>query len=145
MNEEALTYLKDTARDTRELLLLIREVVKYMKEAETEVPEKMRRFIMYFHDMHDLRDLYHQAGVEPPKHILREIEKCDDRLKHLLDDLYNEEQAGAFAKVRAEMTARGGNRYDHSRLIGHSTERTNEAGPEQQQDSEQADLPGLRP
>jgi hypothetical protein len=60
MNEEALIYLKETARDTRELLLHIREVVKYVKEAESEVPEKMRRFIiMYFHDMHDLRDLYH--------------------------------------------------------------------------------------
>lgn len=34
---------KDTARDIRELLGRIREVVRYMKEAESTVPEKMRR------------------------------------------------------------------------------------------------------
>ena len=108
-------YLKQIARDIFELLKHIREITHYMKEAESEVPEKMRRFIMYFHDVHDLRDLYHQAGIEPPPHILREIERCSDRFRHLVHDLY--EDTGAFEKVRQEMSKREGNRYDHTRLL----------------------------
>ena len=109
------TYLKDIARDMREILLHIREVVRYMKDAETEVPERMRRFLMYFHDIHDLRDMYHAGGQEPPTYVRREIEKCDDRLRHLLEDLYKEGET--FDKIRREMSTREGNRYDHTHLL----------------------------
>ena len=141
MDEEALIYLKDMARDMRELVRHIRDVVRYMKEAESEVPEKMRRFIMYFHDMHDLRDLYHQAGVEPPGHILREIEKCSDRLKHLLDELYTD--GGAFEKVRQEMSKRSGNKYDHTVLLASPTEQSNETGNGKEDDGAQGSLEGI--
>ena len=141
MNEEALIYLKDTARDTRELLLHIREVVKYMKDAETEVPEKMRRFLMFFHDIHDLRDLYHQGGQEPPVYIRREIEKCDDRLRHLLEDAYKE--GGHFEKIRQEMSMRSGNRYDHTVLITKPTENANETGNGKEDDGAQGSLEGI--
>lgn len=136
---DADVYLKDMARDMRELVRHIRDVVRYMKEAESEVPEKMRRFIMYFHDMHDLRDLYHQAGVEPPGHILREIEKCSDRLKHLLDELYTD--GGAFEKVRQEMTKKEGNRYDYTQLLGRPAGEANETGNRQEPSAAQAELP----
>lgn len=125
MNEEAVEYLKQIARDQRELLLHMREAVKYMKEAESEVPEKMRRFIMYFHDVHDLRDLYHQAGIEPPEHILKEIERCADRFRHLLEEYHS--AGGTFEKVRREMSKKEGNRYDHSSLLSYLKEQPNEA------------------
>ena len=124
MSEENTEYLKQIARDVFEIRNLFREVTKYMKEAESEVPEKMRRFIMYFNDIHDLRDLYHQSGVEPPAHILREIERCSDRFRHLLEELHSEE--GAFEKVRQEMSKREGNRYDYSKILMPPKEPTNE-------------------
>jgi hypothetical protein len=75
---------------------------------------------MYFHDIHDLRNLYQAGGHEPPKYVLREIERCDDRLRHLLEDLYAE--GGTFERVRQEMTTRTGNRYDHTNLLPKGTQ-----------------------
>lgn len=112
---EADFHLKDMARDMREVLLLLREVVKYMKEAETEVPEKMRRFIMYMHDVHDVSYLYEERGLPIPPHIVREMERCDDRYRHLLED--GNMDSGWLERVRAEMSKREGNRWDHSRML----------------------------
>ena len=142
MSTEDTEFLKQIARDMRELLLNVREAVKYMKDAESEVPEKMRRFMMYFHDIHDLRDLYHQGGQEPPTYVRREIEKCDDRLRHLLEDLYAED--GAFEKLRREMSQRAGNRYDHTSLLAKpTTETPNEAGTSEAPDGAQGTLEGI--
>ena len=138
---EDTEYLKQIARDMRELTLHVREVVKYMKEAESEVPEKMRRFLMYFHDIHDLRDLYHQGGQEPPVYIRREIEKCDDRLRHLLEDAYAD--GGAFEKIRQEMSKRSGNKYDHTVLLASPTEQSNETGNGKEDDGTQGSLEGI--
>lgn len=107
--------LKDISRDIRELLLLVREVVRYMKEAESEVPEKMRRFIMYMHDVHDVAYMYEERGLPVPPHVLREMERCDDRYRHLIDDASAD--LGWLERVRSEMTQRSGNRWDHSRLL----------------------------
>lgn len=114
MTEEA-TDLHNLARDIRELLLLVRDVVKYMKEAESEIPEKARRFIMYYHDVHDIVWLYHENGQEAPEYVKRELERCSDRYRHIVQDLFGDQ--GAFEKVRQDMTKRGGNRYDHTKLI----------------------------
>lgn len=111
------TDLHDLARDMREVLLLLRDVVKYMKEAESEIPEKMRRFMMYMHDMHDISYMYEERGLPVPRHILQEMERCDDRLKHLLEDAVSDEGNYWLEKVRAEMTKRAGNRWDHSRIL----------------------------
>lgn len=121
MSEMDTFHLKDIARDMREMLLLTREIVKYMKEAETEVPEKMRRFIMYMHDVHDVSYLYEERGLPIPEHIRREMERCDDRYRHLLED--GNADTGWLERVRAEMTQRGGNRWDHSRMLP-KTEKT---------------------
>ena len=125
MAEQNEADLHAISRDIRELTLMLREVVKYMKDAESEVPEKMRRFIMYFHDVHDIWWLYVQTGHEPPKHIRTEIERCSDRYKHILDDLYGDQ--GAFERVRQEMSKRAGNRYDHSRMVSYETRNRNES------------------
>jgi hypothetical protein len=103
------------ARDMRAILLELREVTKYMKEAESEVPEKARRFIMYYHDVHDIYWLYHENGQEPPAFLKAELERCADRYRHIVQDQFG--VGGAFEKVRQDMTKRGGNRYDHTKLI----------------------------
>ena len=117
--------LARVARDMRAILLELREVTRYMKEAESEVPEKMRRFIMYMHDVHDVSYMYEERGLAVPPHILREMERCDDRYRHLLED--GNVDLGWLERVRAEMTQRTGNRWDHSRLLP-KTEKKDEAG-----------------
>ena len=115
MTDESTTALNAISRDIRELLLLVREVVRYMKEAESEVPEKMRRFIMYMHDVHDVAYMYEERGLPVPPHVLREMERCDDRYRHLIEDASVD--LGWLERVRSEMTQRSGNRWDHSRLL----------------------------
>lgn len=94
---------------------MLSKVITYMNEAESEVPEKMRRFMMYYHDVKDILDMHHSLGTVPPAYLLREIERCDDRYRHLLEDLQTD--TGAFERVRQEMSQRPGNRWDHSRLL----------------------------
>jgi len=105
------------ARDMRAMLLELREVTKYMREAESEIPEKMRRFMMYFHDMHDLKNMHEELGLIPPKYVLTEIERCYDRLRHLLEDLFDKEKEGHFERVREAMSKREGNKYDWSKAL----------------------------
>lgn len=120
-DEEALEGLSEKAlllRIARELKT-IREntgkVIFAIREAESEIPEKMRRFIMYMHDVHDIVNLYHENGQPSPPHVLREMERCDDRYRQLLDELHLE--GGAFEKVRREMASDPLNRWDHTRQL----------------------------
>ncbi len=105
------------ARDMRQMLLELREVTKYMRDAESEVPERVRRFIMYFHDVHDMQNLYNELGLVPPQHIRQEIERCADRFKHILEDMYDTDKHGGFEKVRKDMSGREGNRYDWTKAL----------------------------
>lgn len=116
----------NTDQSSQDLLLriakelkLIRELtskaVNSMTEAESEIPEKMRRFIMYMHDVHDIVNLYHENGQPPPAHVLREMERCDDRYRQLLDELHLD--GGTFEKVRREMAKDPDNRWDHTRQL----------------------------
>lgn len=109
-------YLKRIAEDMKIIRQQMTDVTRYMREAESEVPEKMRRFIMYVHDMHDIKNLYVEHGVEVPTHISRELERCDDRLRQLLNEAHTD--AGTFEKVRREMAKDTDNRWDHTRAIG---------------------------
>jgi hypothetical protein len=110
-----LVYLRDIARDMRTIKQMFTEVVKYMKDAEQEVSEKMRRFMMYMHDIHDISYMYTEMGHEPPQHIKREMERCDDRLRQLLEESHSD--GGTFEKVRREMAADPLNRWDHTRQL----------------------------
>ena len=112
---ELTAYTKNAARDLQSLKSMLSEVINYIKDAESEIPEKMRRFIMYMHDVHDVSYMYEERGLPPPEHILREMERCDDRYRHLLEELYAD--LGAFEKVRQEMSRREGNRWDWSKQL----------------------------
>lgn len=119
------------ARDMRDVRNMLVEVVKYMKDAESEVPERMRRFIMYMHDMHDVKNLYDEHGHICPTWVLREVERCDDRLRQLLIELHGD--GGVFEKVRREMANDPENRWDHTRLLSKAKEKPNEARPSESQ------------
>jgi hypothetical protein len=116
--ESNLTDSDRFDRMNRELKLLremMVKVVNYMVDAEKEVPEKMRRFIMYMHDVHDISYLYESRGVPVPEHVMRELERCDDRYRQLLVELHMD--GGTFERVRREMAADPLNRWDHTRQL----------------------------
>lgn len=116
--DDSLTERDLLWRMCRELTTIrsqLNKVLFAIHEAEAEVPEKMRRFIMYMHDMHDVKNLYDEHGLAVPSHVLRECERCDDRLRQLLTGLHTE--GGAFEKVRREMAEDPENRWDHTRQL----------------------------
>jgi hypothetical protein len=108
-------YLERIARDLQKILGLLTQSTNARLEAESEIPEKMRRFSMYMHDIRDILYMYHETGQPPPEYVMAEARRCDDRYRHLLQDLNTD--TGAFEKVRQEMSQREGNRWDHSRLF----------------------------
>jgi hypothetical protein len=113
-------HLARMARDMQSIKSMLSQVINYIVEAESEVPEKMRRFIMYMHDVHDVMYMYESRGLPIPPHVLREAERCDDRYRQLLEDQHTD--TGTFEKVRQEMSQRSGNRWDHTRAFPRSSE-----------------------
>ena len=107
--------LKTIRQEMVKIRIMLTDVVQYMREAETEVSEKMRRFIMYMHDVHDIINLYHERGIDCPDYIMREMERCDDRFRQLLQEANTD--GGTFEKVRREMAKDAENKWDHTRAI----------------------------
>ena len=111
----AEVYLERIAGDIKILREQLGKVITYMVDAESEVPEKMRRFVMYMHDMHDVKNMYQELGLEVPDYVMREVERCDDRLRQTLKEQHSE--GGTFEKVRREMAKDTENRWDHTRQL----------------------------
>lgn len=107
--------LERIARELATIRGLMTTVITYIRDAESEVPEKMRRFMNYMHDLHDIKYMYEELGHCVPAHHLREMERCDDRFRQLLDELHLD--GGAFEKVRREMAKDPLNRWDHTRQL----------------------------
>jgi hypothetical protein len=114
-DEAVLEELKNIRRELTTIRGQLTQVVFSIREAESEIPEKMRRFIMYMHDVHDIVNLYHEGGQPAPDHVLREMERCDDRYRQLLKELHTD--GGAFEKVRRDMAKDPENRWDHTRQL----------------------------
>ena len=114
MSEE--TFAKQIAKAIKVIRDLLSKYVNAQHEAESEVHEKMRRFAMYMHDMHDIKNLYVEHGVEVPTHISCELERCDDRLRQLLNEAHTD--GGNFVMLRREIAKDTDNRWDHTRAIG---------------------------
>jgi hypothetical protein len=124
---------EDDIRDIRREMTTIREllgrVIFYISEAEAEVPEKIRRFMNYMHDLHDIKYMYEELGHTVPQHHLREMERCDDRFRQLVAE--QNAEGGTFSKVRREMATDAENRWDHTRQLAaptHTKENGSEAG-----------------
>jgi septation ring formation regulator EzrA len=111
--EEA--HLERMGRELKTIREMMSKVINYIADAESEIPEKMRRFISYMHDVHDVSYMYEERGVEVPSHIHREMERCDDRYRQLLVELLSD--GGKFEQIRREMAKDSENRWDHTRLL----------------------------
>ena len=122
------TELAEIRRELTTIRQLMGEVIRYIREAESEVPEKMRRFMNYMHDLHDIKYMYEELGVAVPAHHLREMERCDDRFRQLIAE--QNAEGGTFAKVRGEMASDPKNKWDHTRPLPKPThEVKNETRP----------------
>lgn len=87
-----------------------------MHEAEKEVPEWMRRFANYYHDIVHIKGEYVTLGLPVPRWLDAEMERCHDRMNQALHDLHHDN--GAFEKVRRAMTEHPVKpRYDHTRQL----------------------------
>jgi len=113
--DEVLAELKNIRREAAILRQLVGEALAALREAETEVPESMRRFITYMHDLHDVCYMYESRGQPAPRHVTEEMERCDDRYRQLLKK--HNTDGGTFEKVRREMAKDSENRWDHTRLL----------------------------
>lgn len=100
--------------ELRQLRQLMSELVRFNRDAESEIPEYMRRFANYMHDLHDIAYMYEERGIPVPSWIHSELERCDDRCRQLLK---REHADGTFGKVRAEMAGDEENRYDHTKAL----------------------------
>ena len=112
-DEEA--SLERMGRELKTIREMMSKVINHIVDAESEIPEKMRRFISYMHDVHDVSYMYEERGITVPPHIHREMERCDDRYRQLLNELNFD--GGKFEKIRREMAADPENRWDHTRLL----------------------------
>lgn len=121
-NQENEVVLERIARELKTIRELVSKVVFAIADAEIEIPEKMRRFVMYMHDIHDISYMYEERGHQAPKWLLREMERCDDRFRQLLEETHAD--GGAFEKVRREMAKDPLNRWDHTRLLDKPKETT---------------------
>lgn len=113
--ETVESLLRRNAQELKMIREMMTVVVHAIREAESEIPEKMRRFIMYMHDVHDIVHLYTENGQQPPRHVFAEMERCDDRYRQLLEEQHTD--GGAFEKVRRKMAEDPLNRWDHTRLL----------------------------
>lgn len=114
-NERLFAEINRVARELVDIRKLISDVVNYARDAESEIPEKMRRFMNYMHDVHDIKYMYEELGIAVPDYLMRETERLHDRYRQLLKDLHLDDNT--FGKVRAEMAKDPENRYDHTRLL----------------------------
>lgn len=103
------------ARELKDIRQLVTVVVGYVRDAERDMPERYRRFVNAFHDVHDIKYMYEEHGQPVPDYILSEIRRMDDRYRQILEELNAE--GGAFNKVRREMSKDPNNRYEHTRLL----------------------------
>lgn len=103
------------ARELTDQRKLLSELVRFMRDAEAEVPESLRRFANYFHDLHDIKYMYEEHGMEPPMHVKQEIERLDDRYRQILKQ--HNTDGGAIERIRAEMASDPENRYNHTREL----------------------------
>ena len=112
-NTDAL--LLRIAQELKDIRQLVTKAVNAMHEAEGEIPEKMRRFTSYYHDIVHIKGEYLSLGIPSPIHIDREMERCDDRFRQLLTEQHTD--GGTFEKVRRVMAEDPENRWDHTRLL----------------------------
>ena len=116
MNDDRIEVQLDRiARELKTIRELVSKVVFAVSEAESEIPEKLRRFMNYMHDLHDIKYMYEELGHAVPPHHLREMERCDDRFRQIMKEMH--QPGGVLDKVRRGMADDPDNRWDHTKLL----------------------------
>ena len=108
-------HLGRMARELASIRQLLTVCVGYIRDAEKDIPERYRRFVNAFHDVHDIKYMYEEHGQDVPEHVLHEIRRMDDRYRQILDEL--NQPGGAFEIVRREMAKDDRNRWEHTKLL----------------------------
>lgn len=107
--------LADIRRELATMRQLMTEQLKFLRDAEAEVPESLRRFANYMHDVHDIKYMYEEHGHVVPSYIDHELRRLDDRYRQILDQ--HNTDGGAIEKIRREMASDPNNRWEHTRLL----------------------------
>ena len=115
-------WLERIARELTTIRQLVSKAVNDMVQAESEIPEKMRRFANYMHDIHHIIWTYEERGHQAPRYVKEEMERCDDRFRQLLEQQHSD--GGAFEKIRREMADDPANRWNHTRQLPKPKEST---------------------
>jgi hypothetical protein len=125
MSEEPEYKLDDSVSERDLLFRIARELTQmrqqmttalgFMRAAEAEVPESLRRFANYMHDIHDIKYMYEELGHPAPQHLKDELQRVDDRYRQILKTLHTD--GGALEKLRREMASDPENRWDHTRQL----------------------------
>ncbi len=126
-SDDAIVLLQRIAREVTTMRLHTTLVVGYIRDAEADMPERYRRFVNAFHDVHDIKYMYEEHGQPVPEYILSEIRRMDDRYRQILNELNAE--GGVFNKVRREMSKDPENRYQHTLLLNKPKEKKDETRP----------------
>lgn len=119
------------ARELTTIRTLVSQGMVGLRDAESEIPEKLRRFMNYCHDIHAMKFMYEEVGHSAPDWIMRELERVDDRYRQIMKEMKAE--GGAINKVIREMAKDPTNRWDHTRLLPKPTETTNDTGTSESQ------------
>ena len=127
-SDDTKVLLQRIARELTTIRQLASTAVAYIRDAESEIPEKYRRFVNAFHDVHHIKWVYEETGIPVPQHIFRELERLDDRYRQIIAELNT--QGGAFDKVRREMASDPMNNWDHTRQLAAPTHKMKEKADE---------------
>jgi hypothetical protein len=112
------------ARELKTIREGIGKALFAIADAESEIPEKLRRFMNYCHDIHAMKFMYEEVGHQAPAYVMHELERVDDRYRQIIGEMKAE--GGPINKVMREMAADPLNRWDHTRLLPKQTEPKNE-------------------
>lgn len=115
----AQTELAEIRRELKTIRELVSQGISYFRDAESEIPERIRRFSHHMHSIHDIKYMYEDLGISVPIHISRELERVDDRFRQLIAE--ENAEGGTFSKVRREMATDPANRFDHTRQLAAPT------------------------
>jgi hypothetical protein len=127
--DNTVVLLQRIARELTTIRQLATTAITYIRDAESEIPEKYRRFVNAFHDVHHIGWVYEEKGIPIPQHVRDELERLDDRYRQILSVLNS--QGDTFEKVRREMAADPMNRWDHTKQLPgptHIQEKKDETG-----------------
>ena len=126
---ETKVILQRIARELTMIRQLATTAITYIRDAESEIPEKYRRFVNAFHDVHHIGWVYEEKGIPIPQHVRDELERMDDRYRQIISEM--NAQGGPFDKVRREMASDPKNRWDHTKQLPaptHKQENSDETG-----------------